>query len=380
MKALKVSVALILCLLTISFPTAFAAKSKAELVTPPNRTVFYEGKDWDYTRREITPFANFDLEGTVVDYNGEIKTYFFFPWGGNMWAEPVSGSWHTGVNDVYIYLDDYDGEVYAEGQITLCEITKIQVVTYPTDTTLIRGINWHYDKFENIVLDSLDFSGTSVEVFYSDGTREILPYNQKNGLRWEVASDNERFSLGRNKISASYFSKTAPVYYDFVYESIIRVSVNNPPEKNLYHYNTDWNYKNGKISPDINLNGLSVLAVYNNGRKETIAYNDAPSRFSMPEDQNFARSNTVCTVMLDNEFSSRFNIFIYSYGDVNNDGMINSTDALLVLRGVVKKVELDSDQKRYADVNADGRINSSDALQILNRSVGIIDGFKAEDK
>ena len=64
-----------------------------------------------------------------------------------------------------------------------------------------------------------------------------------------------------------------------------------------------------------------------------------------------------------------------STGDVNKDGNINSSDALLVLQSSVGSVTLTSEQKTLADVNRDNKINSSDALKILQYSVGSINKF-----
>lgn len=66
------------------------------------------------------------------------------------------------------------------------------------------------------------------------------------------------------------------------------------------------------------------------------------------------------------------------YGDVNNDGSINSSDALTVLRYSVGGTTIDSESFIRADVTADGKVNSSDALDILRYSVGSLDRFKAD--
>lgn len=59
-------------------------------------------------------------------------------------------------------------------------------------------------------------------------------------------------------------------------------------------------------------------------------------------------------------------------GDVDNDGNINSSDALLVLRCSVGSITLSADQKTRADVDGNNAVNSSDALKILQYSVGQI--------
>lgn len=60
-------------------------------------------------------------------------------------------------------------------------------------------------------------------------------------------------------------------------------------------------------------------------------------------------------------------------GDINGDGKVNSSDALLVLQYSVGKInKIDS----AADVNGDGKINSTDALMMLQISVGSATNYK----
>ena len=57
-------------------------------------------------------------------------------------------------------------------------------------------------------------------------------------------------------------------------------------------------------------------------------------------------------------------------GDANDDGKINSADALCVLQYSVG-IKVKSFNKANADANGDGKINSSDALKILRITVGL---------
>ena len=65
-------------------------------------------------------------------------------------------------------------------------------------------------------------------------------------------------------------------------------------------------------------------------------------------------------------------------GDINSDGLVNSSDALAVLKyavGIDKEIN-----KAVADMNADEKINSSDALAILQVSVGIKEKEEVSDE
>ncbi len=68
-------------------------------------------------------------------------------------------------------------------------------------------------------------------------------------------------------------------------------------------------------------------------------------------------------------------------GDVNDDGAVNSSDALLILRHSVGDDTATLNLKK-ADINADSVVNSSDALSVLRMSVGLDEliEFKEEEK
>ncbi|MBP3937796.1 MAG: Ig-like domain-containing protein [Clostridia bacterium] len=65
------------------------------------------------------------------------------------------------------------------------------------------------------------------------------------------------------------------------------------------------------------------------------------------------------------------------FGDVDNDGNINSADALIILQVSVGEAETTDEIRVYGDLNADGVINSTDALFVLQKSVGT--PIKVED-
>ena len=61
----------------------------------------------------------------------------------------------------------------------------------------------------------------------------------------------------------------------------------------------------------------------------------------------------------------------YTLGDVNEDGEINTQDALKILQYYVGLVELTEPQMMAANVNKDSEVNTQDALKILRYYVGL---------
>jgi hypothetical protein len=77
------------------------------------------------------------------------------------------------------------------------------------------------------------------------------------------------------------------------------------------------------------------------------------------------------TITGDTEVTATFTTETGILGDVNGDGVVNSTDALIVL-----SCDVGLDTSGYCpmncgDVNADGLVNSTDALVILSYDVGL---------
>lgn len=67
-------------------------------------------------------------------------------------------------------------------------------------------------------------------------------------------------------------------------------------------------------------------------------------------------------------------------GDVNQDGSITASDALLVLQSVVKLQTFDAQRTALADVNKDEKVTADDALRILMKVVKLIDDYADADK
>ncbi len=67
-----------------------------------------------------------------------------------------------------------------------------------------------------------------------------------------------------------------------------------------------------------------------------------------------------------------FNHIVASIGDVDGDGRIISSDALLILQGATGLLTLTEQQQRLADLDKDGTLSSFDALIVLQYATGLI--------
>lgn len=63
------------------------------------------------------------------------------------------------------------------------------------------------------------------------------------------------------------------------------------------------------------------------------------------------------------------------YGDVNDDGVVNIQDVVLVIQHTLDFEKLADNQKLYADVNNDGIINILDLSLVMQKTLGLIEGF-----
>lgn len=59
-------------------------------------------------------------------------------------------------------------------------------------------------------------------------------------------------------------------------------------------------------------------------------------------------------------------------GDVNGDGEITASDALIILRASMHLLELEGDAAAAADFNGDGTIDATDALLVLRASMSLV--------
>ena len=62
-----------------------------------------------------------------------------------------------------------------------------------------------------------------------------------------------------------------------------------------------------------------------------------------------------------------------THGDLTGEGVVNTADAVSLLKLAAGMIELTPEQESVADVNRDGTINTADAVTILKYAAGLID-------
>ena len=67
-----------------------------------------------------------------------------------------------------------------------------------------------------------------------------------------------------------------------------------------------------------------------------------------------------------------------NFGDVNDDGVVNNDDALMVLQAVIGAIELTPDEQILADVSGNGIVGALDAAYILQYAAGLITIFPVQ--
>lgn len=127
----------------------------------------------------------------------------------------------------------------------------------------------------------------------------------------------------------------------------------------------------GEANVDLNIEILGV-AYKDQNMLPVVAY---PVDFSILQDitgiKGFENYKLSGKIIVDTDESQ--NVL---YGDVNNDGIIDITDATMIQKYIVGIEKFTDDQFKRADVNFDGSIDVSDATLISKYIVGIVNSFQ----
>lgn len=128
-----------------------------------------------------------------------------------------------------------------------------------------------------------------------------------------------------------------------------------------------------KMGEELDLIGLTVTAVYNDGSTEDIGIEDVTVTGF---DSEAVGEKTV--VISYEERSESFTVKVVKLGDVNLDGEVRAEDALRALQHATEKITLSGAALVAAEVDGVGEVTSNDALNILQYATEKITRFQVE--
>ena len=205
------------------------------------------------------------------------------------------------------------------------------------------------EKTQYFTGDEFDPSGLEVYALYSNSAEvDVTQSAQLSGFDSETA--------GEKTVTVTYKNCTDS-FNVTVTESAKLVGIElTPPSKTVY--------KEGEA---LDLTGMTVTANYSDGTSRDVTELVEVSSF----DPTTYGDQTVTVTY--GEISESFSVTVDSgklLGDVNHDGMVDSFDALIILRSSVGLPTEDADLSlEAADMNFDGTVDSADALLALRASI-----------
>ena len=194
-----------------------------EITTPPTKTTYFEGEDFDKTGMVVT--ANYNSEETpsvVLDDSSYSITN-----GTNLQA---------GQTSVTI---SYEGKT-VEQPITVEEnsIVNLEITTPPTKTEYKEGEN--FDK-----------TGMVVEATYKNGsTKNITDY---------TIDDGDNLNVDQTYVTISYNGQTVQQTITVIPNPLIEIAITNPPSKTEYI-----------VGQNFDKTGMIVAGIYQDGSTKQI--------------------------------------------------------------------------------------------------------------
>ena len=243
----------------------------------------------------------------------------------------------------FVYDDDGNGNTVTDQENIWLPDLKNSVVSGTVATTVVRKIK------------GINFSATNL-------------FKDSNGIpqNWKV--DTAAYDTPLTFEVLEPISNTYTLPDGFEEQWVILPGAATPT---LYVHKTDVVVK---IASD-GETGLVEIR----GLKPNTTYQLKPNIWCLNEEEIFL---TTTSTFNDDKSSSTSNdayITVKLYGDVDGNGLINSTDATLILRYVVGKSVSEitysngtgSDGFKAAEVSGDGFLSSTDATQILRKSIDL---------
>ncbi len=206
--------------------------------------------------------------------------------------------------------------------------------------------------------EDIESGDITVKVTATDGTKTTEVTQTYTKLQVEHTGNFIYFDKGSNKVTRLWKNALVYVFYEEKDSSgnIINTTTNGAWPGVPMDYNEEEGIYFYELPKGLNIGEANVI--YTDG-----AGNQTGNL--LITENNMIYSN--------DKFYCRDNATVLTYGDVDNTGVINSVDSLLVLRASVGLEKFDAAQKAKADVDGDNKITAKDSLYILRASVNLKD-------
>ncbi len=259
------------------------------------------------------------------------------------------------------YITLSDNEIYLPvGEKGKVEVTDFFVDKNETETL---GIDFSFDfgvyPYHELTLDT--FENYGIGAFYAGEPQydeSITSYGPCHGFTSSVFF-NEPCAVGEvdYKVdiidAADRLSKAEGIYSVQPFFRNDRIEKDAP----LSSSNTEWRFGDGSENGDYIELSDNVIS----GKDTFAEFTGVKPGTSVLKLESKYRENVT---------ESSCTVHVYLGGDVNQNGEVTVTDALLALQSTVGKVELSKVQTLSGDMNGDGKISVDDALVILQMTVG----------
>ena len=209
-----------------------------EIVTPPSKTSYFEGE-------------NFDKTGMIVKANYNSKTNPSVVLDNSSYGITNGSNLQAGQTSVTITYEDKS--VQQQISVEKNTVTKLEITTPPTKTEYREGYN-----FEN--------AGMIVKATFKDGTtKEITDYKIENGNGLKV---------DQTEITISYGEKTVSHPITVIPNPLTEIKITTPPKKINY-----------VVGQDFDKTGMVIKAVYEDGLENEITDYTIENGTSLTKDQ-----------------------------------------------------------------------------------------------
>ena len=259
---------------------SFALAAEIKIVTPPKKTILYEGIDWSYNKTgKISLIRGIDLSVMVLSYNSKTVEYKVTNKFPNMYASSVAGGWTVGDNATKIGCTDFPSSAYTTLTLKFVAVDSISIINPPKKTILFEDKDWVLSGLGDVEFTELDLSGLVLKVKYKNGTIKNISYDDNKLISWSVPKGVDSAKPGYTTLYATFCGLRSPFTVNFL-------------AKDAYLY--------GDANGDFKINSIDALAVLQHSVGNITL-----------KDKNLTQA------------------------DVTKDGKINSLDALNILQFTV---------------------------------------------